>query len=40
MHADSLARLLAPAEVEAAEGKTRPVADFLEEFKLARNIQS
>lgn len=39
LQAANLARLLAPAEAEAAEGRTRPVADFLKEFKGARNIQ-
>lgn len=34
----NLARLLAPAEAEAAEGRTRPAADFLKEFKRARVI--
>jgi len=34
-----LACLLALAEAEAAEGRTRPAADFLKEFKRARDIQ-
>ena len=38
LQAASLARLLVPAETEATEGNTRPAADFLEEFKRARNI--
>lgn len=39
LQAANLARLLAPAEAEAAEGRTRPAADFLQEFKRARDIQ-
>ena len=39
LQAANLARLLAPAEVEAAEDRTRPADDFLKEFKLARDIQ-
>jgi prevent-host-death family protein len=39
LQAANLARLLAPAEAEAAEGRTRPAAEFLQEFKRARDIQ-
>ena len=39
LQAASLARLLAPAEAEAAEGNTRPADNFLDEFKRDRNIQ-
>ena len=39
LQASTLARLLVPAEADAAEGNTRPAADFLEEFKRDRNIQ-
>jgi prevent-host-death family protein len=39
LQAANLARLLAPAEAEAAEGRTRPVGEFLSEFKRARDIQ-
>jgi len=39
LQAANLARLLAPAEAEAAEGRARPVVDFLKEFKRARDIQ-
>ena len=39
LQAANLARLLAPAEAAAADGRTRPAADFLKEFKLARDIQ-
>lgn len=39
LQAANLARLLAPAEAESAEGRTRPAADFLKEFKRARDIQ-
>lgn len=37
--AASMARLLAPAEQEAAEGRTRPAREFLKELKRARKIQ-
>ncbi|MFK5925366.1 MAG: type II toxin-antitoxin system Phd/YefM family antitoxin [Desulfuromusa sp.] len=40
LQASNLARILAPAESESAEGNTRLVTDFLEEFKRDRNIQS
>ena len=39
LQAANLARLLAPAEAEVAEGRTRPAADFLREFKRDRDIQ-
>lgn len=39
LQAANLARLLAPAEAEAAEGRTRPAGDFLQEFRRARDIQ-
>jgi prevent-host-death family protein len=39
LQAANLARLLAPAESEAAEGKSRPATDFLQEFKRDRKIQ-
>jgi len=39
LQAANLARLLAPAEAEAAEGRTRPAREFLSEFKRARKIQ-
>ena len=38
LQASSLARLLAPAEAEVAEGKTRLATDFLKEFKGGRDI--
>ena len=38
LQASNLARFLAPAEAEAAEGRARPAATFLEEFKRARDI--
>jgi len=38
LQAANLARLLAPAEVEVVEGRTRPARDFLREFKRARNL--
>lgn len=39
LQAANLAHLLTPAEAEAAAGRTRPAADFLKEFKRARDIQ-
>ena len=39
LQAANLARLLAPAEAEAAAGDTRPAAEFLKEFKRAKDIQ-
>ncbi|PKN12115.1 MAG: hypothetical protein CVU69_09240 [Deltaproteobacteria bacterium HGW-Deltaproteobacteria-4] len=39
LQAANLARLLAPAEAESAEGRTRPAVDFLKEFKRVRDIQ-
>ncbi len=38
LKAANLARLLAPAEEEAAAGKTRPMREVLSEFKNARKI--
>ncbi len=38
LQAASLARFLAPAEAEVADGATRPAAAFLDEFKRVRNI--
>ena len=38
LQAANLARLLAPAEAEAAEGHTRPAREFLSEFKRARDL--
>ena len=38
LQAANLARLLAPAEVQATEGNTRPVRAFLAEFKRDRKI--
>lgn len=34
----NLARLLAPAEAEAAVGRTRPAREFFTEFKRARDL--
>lgn len=34
----NLARLLVPAEAEAAAGRTRPALDFFTEFKRARDL--
>jgi prevent-host-death family protein len=39
LNAGNLARLLAPAEQDAASGRTRPARDFLKEFKHAKKIQ-
>ena len=39
LQAANLARLLAPAEAEATEGRTRSARDFLAEFKRDRKIQ-
>jgi prevent-host-death family protein len=36
--AANLARLLAPAEQEAAEGRTRPAREFLKEMKRGRDV--
>jgi prevent-host-death family protein len=36
--AANLARLLAPAEEEAAAGRTRPARDFLRDLKCGRNV--
>jgi prevent-host-death family protein len=38
LQAANLVRLLAPAEAEAAEGRTRSARDFLAGFKHDRNI--
>ena len=38
LQAANLARLLAPVETEATEGRTRPAREFLGEFKRARKI--
>ena len=38
LQAANLVRLLAPAENEAVEGRTRQVREFLGEFKRARKI--
>jgi prevent-host-death family protein len=38
LQASNLARLLAPAEAEAAEGRTRSASDFISEFKRGRNV--
>jgi prevent-host-death family protein len=38
LQAANLARLLAPAEAEAAEGRTRPAREFLCEFKRGKNL--
>jgi len=37
--AAALARLLAPAEADAAKGRTRPAEEFFKQFRLARGIQ-
>lgn len=39
LHAGNLAKLLAPAERDAASGRTRSARDFLKEFKRAKKIQ-
>ena len=39
LQAANLARLLAPAEAEAAASHTRPATDFFKEFKRARDLQ-
>lgn len=39
LHAGNLAKLLAPAERDAASGRTRPARAFLKEFKHAKKIQ-
>jgi prevent-host-death family protein len=38
LQAANLARLLAPAETDAAEGRTRPARDFLIELKASRAV--
>ena len=39
LQAGNLARLLAPAEREVENGRTRPAREFLKEFKRAKKIQ-
>ena len=39
LQAANMARLLAPAEAEALEGRTRSAREFLKEFKRDRAIQ-
>lgn len=39
LQAGNMARLLAPAEGEVAEGETRPAMEFFQEFRRARTIQ-
>jgi PHD/YefM family antitoxin component YafN of YafNO toxin-antitoxin module len=39
LQAGNLARLLAPAEREVENGRTRPARAFLKEFKRAKKIQ-
>jgi len=39
LRAVNLAKLLAPAERELEDGRTRPARDFLKEFKRAKKIQ-
>ena len=39
LHAGNFAKLLAPAERDAASGRTRPARHFLKEFKHAKKIQ-
>jgi prevent-host-death family protein len=39
LQAGNLAKLLAPAEREVENGRTRPAHDFLKEFKRAQKIQ-
>lgn len=39
LQAGNLAKLLAPAERETEDGRTRPVRDFLRAFKRAKKIQ-
>ena len=38
LKAANLARLVAPAEEKAAEGKTRPMGEFLKEFRDGRKV--
>ncbi|MDW7711655.1 MAG: type II toxin-antitoxin system Phd/YefM family antitoxin [Deferrisomatales bacterium] len=38
LQAANLVRLLAPAEAEAAEGRSRPAREFLSEFRRARDL--
>jgi prevent-host-death family protein len=39
LQAANLARMLAPAETDAAEGRTRPARDFLSELKASRAVR-
>ena len=39
LQAGNLAKLLAPAERDLEEGRTRPARDFVKEFKHAKKIQ-
>ncbi len=39
LQAGNLVKLLAPAEGDVENGRTRPVRDFLKEFKRAKKIQ-
>ncbi|MHB8881559.1 MAG: type II toxin-antitoxin system Phd/YefM family antitoxin [Thermodesulfovibrionales bacterium] len=39
LQAGNLAKLLAPAELDIASGRTRPARDFLTEFKRDKKIQ-
>jgi prevent-host-death family protein len=38
LRASNLAKLIAPAERDMEKGRTRPVRDFLKEFKRAKKI--
>jgi prevent-host-death family protein len=39
LQAANLARLLAPAEADATEGRTRSAGEFMKEFKAGRAVQ-
>ncbi len=39
LSAGNFAKLLAPAERDAASGRTRPARDFLKEFKRAKKVR-
>lgn len=39
VQASNLAELLAPAERDIENGKTRPMREFMDEFKRGKNIQ-
>lgn len=39
VQASNLAELLAPAERDIEKGQTRPMREFMEEFKRGKNIQ-